>query len=349
VLAATYAVIERAGVIETHGAILATLAAALMLSAVFAAVHHADVLAARIGEPLGSLVLAASVTIIEVTLIVTVMLGGPEGGDTVARDTVFAAVMIVLTGIIGLCLLAGGMRHGEQGFQVRGATGALSVLATLTTLALILPNFTVAEPGPYYSTAQLVGVGLVSIVLYGLFLFVQSVRHPDDFVDLPGGAAAAEERTPPSAGALAVSVVFLLLSLAAVVIIAEGLSPLVETAVGAAGLPAAFVGVVIASVVLLPEGLAAYRAARSNRLQRSLNLALGSALASIGLTIPAVAAVSVVIGAPLGLGLEAEHVTLLVLALFVSVLTLATGRTTVLQGGVHLVVFAAFLIIAAFP
>ncbi|MBJ3774648.1 calcium:proton antiporter [Acuticoccus mangrovi] len=336
---------------ETHVVHLDTLAiqlvAALILgAAVFAAVHHAEVLALRIGEPLGSLVLAAAVTVIEVSLIISMMLAIEGGGSEIARDTVFSAVMIVLTGIIGLCLLVGGVFHREQGFQIQGASGALSVLATLATLALILPNFTVAVPGPVYSTGQLMGVGLMSLLLYALFIFVQSWRHRDYFIDMEN----AEEAHPrPDGRLVAVSIVLLAVSLLSVVLIAEGLSPAVEDAVSVAGLPDAFVGVVIAALVLLPEGLAALRAARANQLQKSLNLALGSALASIGLTIPVVGAASVMIGAPLSLGLEAEHIVLLVLALFTCTLTLTTGRTSILQGGVHLVIFAAFLIVAAVP
>ncbi|MBZ8135285.1 ionic transporter y4hA [Afifella sp. IM 167] len=323
------------------------LAAFLLIATVFSAVHHAEAIALKIGEPLGSLVLAAAVTVIEVSLIITIMLASAGSGADVARDTVFAAVMIVLTGIVGACLLAGGIRHHEQGFQVSGATGALSVLATLATLTLVLPNFTVAVPGPYYSTAQLVGVAAVSLALYFVFLFVQSVRHRDFFLDVNQGE---EEGHPkPSAITTATSVVLLLVALIAVVLLAEGLSPAVERFVFRAGLPASFVGVVIAGVILLPESIAAFRAARANHLQRSLNLALGSAMASIGLTIPSVAAASILLDVPLGLGLEPEDTVLLILALFTCTLTLATGRTTVLQGGVHLVIFAVFLIIAAVP
>jgi Ca2+:H+ antiporter len=344
-VAALFAALEETGVLP-HGALAVQVVAGLVLAgAIFCAVHHAEVIALRIGEPLGSFVLAVAVTVIEAALIISIMIATPDGGSDVARDTVFAALMIVLTGIVGACLLAGGLRHHEQGFQVQGATGALGVLATLATLALVLPNFTVALPGPYYSTGQLVAVGGMSIALYGLFLFVQSVRHRSYFLD----DGPADARAPPSRPALAASVGLLPLALLAVVLIAEGLSPAVESAVSAAGLPASFVGVVIAGVVLMPEGLAALRAARADRLQRSLNLALGSALASIGLTIPTVAAASIIIGIPLGLGIEAEHIVLLVLALFASLITLATGRTTVLQGGVHLVIFAAFLVIAAVP
>lgn len=346
VAAAAFAAIEHFAHVE---ALALQVAAGLLLGgAVFSAVHHAEVIALKIGEPLGSMVLAAAVTVIEVALIITIMLASPDGGSEVARDTVFAALMIVLAGIVGLCLMAGGLTHGEQGFQVQGASGALSVLGTLATLALILPNFTLAVPGPHYSNEQLMGVGLMSLALYALFLFVQSVRHRSYFLDV-GAEEEGHAHAPPGTRAFLASVVLLVVGLVAVVLLAEGLSPSVEAGVARAGLPPSFVGVVIAALVLLPEGLAAFRAARANRLQRSLNLALGSALASIGLTIPAVAATSVIVGVPLSLGLEPEHIVLLILAMFTSTLTLATGRTTVLQGGVHLVIFAAFLTIAAIP
>ena len=348
VAAAVFAVLEIAHVIDPEALPFQILAAALLGGAVFAAVHHAEVIALRIGEPFGSMLLAAAVTVIEVSLIISIMLASPEGATEIARDTVFAALMLVLTGIVGLCLLAGGLRHHEQGFQVKAASGTLSVLGTLATLALILPNFTVAEAGPHYSRAQLIGVAAVSLCLYLLFLFVQSVRHRDYFLDANASESEADHARPSTRMSVT-SLVLLIVALIAIVLTAEGLSPAVERAVWAAGLPPEFVGLIIACVVLMPEGVTAFNAARNNALQRSLNLALGSALASIGLSIPAVAITSIVIGTPLTLGLEPAHIVLLALALYVSTLTLATGRTTVLQGGVHLVLFATFLIISAIP
>jgi Ca2+:H+ antiporter len=311
-------------------------------------VYHAEVVAHRVGEPFGTLVLAVAVTVIEVALIVSVMVGGGADKSGLARDTVFAAVMIVCNGIVGLCLLAGGVRHHEQGFQVQGANAALAVLAALTALTLVLPNFTTSEPGSVFSTSQLVFAGTVSLVLYGSFVFVQTVRHRDYF--LPEGGGTEEAHAPPPAGsAAAISAGLLLASLVAVVGLAKALTPIVESGTARLGAPKAVVGVVIAALVLLPEGLAALRAARANRLQTSMNLALGSALASIGLTIPAVAAVSILIGLPLELGLRAKDQVLLALTLLVGVITLGTGRTTVLQGVVHLMIFAAFLFLAVVP
>ena len=329
---------------------LVPVAVPLLLATVFAAVHHAETIAHRLGDPYGAILLALAVTIIEVALIVSVLLSAPPGESEIARDTVFAAIMIVLNGIVGLSLLVGGIRHHEQGFQARGATGALAVLGTVAVLALVLPNYTLAVPGPVYAPPQLVFVAVTSLALYGLFLFVQMVRHRDDFRDIrPEDDAPGHAGPPPDRRTMTAALVLLPLALLAVVGLAESLAPTVEHAVARAGLPAALVGVTIAMTVLLPEGTAALRAARANRIQTSLNLALGSALASICLTIPTVAVMSVLMGQPLILGLEPEHVVLLVLSLFMATLSLAMGRTTILQGGVHLVIFGAFLTLAAMP
>lgn len=328
-------------------AVIAAAAGAVLIATVFAAVYHAEVIAHRVGEPFGSLVLAVAVTVIEVALIVSVMVG-VEGKAGLARDTVFAAVMIICNGLVGLCLLAGGVRHHEQGFQIQGASAALAVLAALTTLTLILPNATSTTPGPMFSTSQLVFAGVVSLVLYGSFIFIQTVRHRDYFLPASGGGEE-EHAAPPSNTAALVSLALLIAALVAIVGLAKTLTPAVEAAIARVGAPAPVVGIVIAGLVLLPEGLAAVRAARANRLQTSLNLALGSALASIGLTIPAVAVVAVVLGQPLELGLDQKDTVLLALTVLVNVITLGTGRTTVLQGIVHLVIFAAFLFFAVVP
>jgi Ca2+:H+ antiporter len=311
-------------------------------------VYHAEVVAHRVGEPFGTLVLALAVTVIETALIVSVMVAAPAEKAGLARDTVFAAVMIVCNGIVGSCLLWGGARHYEQGFQVQGASAALAVLTALTGLTLILPNYVASGLGPLYSKPQLVFAGLVSLVLYGSFVFVQTVRHRDYF--LPVEADDEEAHAPPPPNRLAVlSAGLLLVSLVAVVGLAKILTPTVEFAIAYLGVPKAVVGIIIAGLVLMPEGLAAVRAARNNRLQTSLNLALGSVLATIGLTIPAVAAVSIALRQPLELGLDAKGQVLLVLTLLLGVITLGTGRTTVLQGIVHLVIFTVFLFFAVVP
>jgi len=328
------------------GTFFAAAEAFALIATVFAAVHHAEVVAHRVGEPFGTLVLALAVTIIEVALIVSMMLAGGETAG-LARDTVFAAVMIVCNGIVGLCLLAGGVRHHEQGFQLQGANAALSVLIALTTLTLIFPNVTTTTAGPTFSPSQLGFAAVVSLILYGSFLFVQTVRHRDYFLPAAGGEES-HAAPPPNRIALA-SAGLLLASLLTVVALAKALTPPLEHAIESVGAPKSVVGIVIAGLVLLPEGLASFRAANANRLQTSMNLALGSVLASIGLTIPAVALVSLLFHKPLTLGLGTKEEVLLAVTLFVSVLTLGTGRTTVLQGIIHLVLFAAFLFLAIVP
>ncbi|TDY22245.1 Ca2+:H+ antiporter [Paraburkholderia sp. BL6665CI2N2] len=327
--------------------LLLVLVGVALCAAVFTAVHHAEVVAHRVGEPFGTLVLAVAVTVIEVALIVSVMLtSGPEKAG-LARDTVFAAVMIVCNGIVGICLLVGGIRHREQDFQSRGAAAALAVLASLSVLTLVMPNYTTTRVGPVLSPSQLAFAGVSSLVLYGVFVFVQTVRHRDYFL-----AATPDEdvhAAPPSAGEALAAGGLLLVCLVAVVLLAKVLSPVVETAVQNAGAPAAVVGIVIAALVLLPEGLAAVRAARADRLQNSLNLALGSALASIGLTIPTVACVFLYTAQPLVLGIDGKETVLLVLTLIVGTLTLSSGRTTILQGAVHLSLFAAYLFLSFAP
>lgn len=342
---AAWAALAGAGAIGLNTWLAAASAVALAAT-VFAAVYHAELVGHRVGEPFGTLVLAVAVTVIEVALVVSVMLGGGPEKAALARDTVFAAVMLVCNGVVGACLLAGGMQHRAQGFQLQGASGALAVLTALTTLTLVLPNFTTTTPGPAYNAPQLAFVGVVSLVLYGVFVFVQTVRHPGDFLHDPTEDA---HETPPSTRAAVVSTFLLVVALAAVVGLAKSLSPALEAGLDWAGAPKAVIGVVIAALVLLPEALAALRAARANRLQTSLNLALGAALASIGLTIPAVAALSVALGTPLTLGLGPKEEVLLAATLLISVLTLGTGRTTVLQGAVHLVILAVFLFLTVVP
>ena len=331
-----------------HGSIVDAAAGAALIATVFAAVYHAEVVAHRTGEPFGTLVLAVAVTVIEVALIVSVMIAQPVEKAGLARDTVFAAVMIVCNGIVGICLLWGGARHHEQGFQVHGASAALAVLAALTLLTLVLPNFSTTAPGPVFSTSQLVFAGIVSLVLYGSFVFVQTVRHRDYFLPAEGPEGEAHAPLPSNTTAVT-SLVLLVLALIVIVGLAKSLTPAIEAGIAWAHMPKAVIGIIIAALVLLPESLAALRAARSNRLQTSLNLALGSALASIGLTIPAVAVVSIMLQQPLELGLGPKDELLLALTLLVGVITLGTGRTTVLQGIVHLVIFAVFLFFAVVP
>jgi Ca2+:H+ antiporter len=329
-------------------AVMLLAAAGLLLASVFAAVHHAEVLALRLGEPFGSLLLALSITVIEVALILALMLSAPDGSATLARDTVYATVMLVLTVIVGSCLLFGGVRHGEQVFRLDSATAALSVLGTIAVICLVLPDVTRSTVGPTFASLQLVVVGLVSMTLYGVFLFVQTIRHRVYFLD-PGADPQAEPGLRPSARTALFSLGLLLLSLVSIVLLAKTLSPTLERAVEQAGLPSAFVGVIIAAIVLLPESLSALRAARNNRLQMSVNLALGSALATIGMTIPVVGLLALWLDLPMELGLPPTEAALLLLALFISGISLSTGRTTVLQGAVHLGIGVVFLTMAALP
>ena len=329
-------------------ALLVMSAAVALVAAVLVAVHHAEVIAHRVGEPFGTLVLALAVTVIEGSLIVSMMLSGGPEASALARDTVFATVMIVCNGVVGLCLIAGSMRHHVVAFRVEGTVPALAVLSTLAVLTLVIPDFTRATPGPTLSVPQLAFVGVVSLTLYAVFVLVQTVRHRDYF--LPVGSVDEDEHAaPPTTSAAMASLALLLVSLVSVVGLAKVLAPLIESAVASAGMPQAVVGICIALIVLLPETLSAVRAARNDRMQTSFNLALGSALATIGLTIPVVAVTSILMGLPLILGLPPTELTLLALTLLLTSMTLVGGRATVLQGAVHLVVFATYLFLAITP
>lgn len=316
----------------------------ILFGTVFAAVHHAEVIAIRIGEPYGTLLLTISVIIIEVAVIATLMLG-EKSVPTLARDTVFAVVMIVCNGLVGLCILAGGLRYREQDFQVSGTKLYLSVLIVLATISLVLPNYTLTTPGPLYSALQLGFVSVVTMILYGLFLLTQTVLHRDYFI------AEGDEAEIESAhgGTLLLSVGLLVASLVAVVLLAKAFSVVVDAGAAAIGAPPAFSGIVVALLVLLPESVAALSAARNNELQKSINLALGSALATIGLTIPAVALAGYLLDKTLVLGLAPREMVLLVLTFILSMLTFGTGRTNILFGMVHLIVFAVFLFMVFVP
>lgn len=321
----------------------------LLGGAIMAAVYHAEVLAHYLGEPFGTLTLALAVTVIETSLIVSIMLGEGAQAQTLARDTLIAAIMITINGIVGICLLAGGRRHHEQSYTQSGVSAGLAMLATLAVLTLVLPNFTISAGGAFYSDQQLVFVAIVSLIIYGTFVVAQTIRHRDHFLyRIADADDHAHEAPVPRAKAMAAAAV-LLLALIGVVLLAKNLSPAIEAGVAAIGAPRALVGIIIAALVLAPEGFAALRAARANRVQTSLNLAIGSALATIGLTIPAVATVALVLGLELELGLSMRSTVLLALTLLVATLTLSRGRTTVVQGIIHLVIFATFLFITIVP
>lgn len=334
----------------------AMLAGAVLLVAVLAAVHHAEVIALKVGEPFGTLVLALAVTAVEAGLIVTLMLGDPDGAAALARDSVYAAIMLILTGVTGLCLLTGAARHHVQRFGLYGVNAALATLTTLAVVVFILPNYTATAPGPTYSPGQLALVAVVCLVLYGTFVLVQTVRHRDYFLPVePGRGPKAGplpdelHAAPPTNRQTGFAVLLLLTSLGAVVGLAKTLSTAIATGVDAIGAPDAAIGVVIAALVLLPESIAAVRNARADRLQTSMNLALGSALATIGLTIPVIAVLSFLFDWTLVLGLDTKNMVLLALSLLIATQSLATGRTTVMQGVVHLVLFALFLFLTVVP
>jgi len=331
------------------GTALAFVCAAALIGAVIAAVHHAEVVAHRVGEPFGTLVLALAVTIIEVALILSMMLAGGPDTAVLARDTIFSAVMIICNGVVGICLLLGGLRHHEQSFRLEGSNSGMATLIALSTLSLVLPTFTVSAPGPTYTGPQLAFAGVASLILWGTFVFVQTVRHRDYFLPSANAADETLHAQPPSTKEAWTSFGLLLVALVAVVGLAKVLSPAIERAVVAAGAPKATLGIAIALLVLLPETWAAMRAAYADRLQTSINLAIGSALASIGLTIPAVALAAVLLDVKLVLGLGGKELVLLVLTFLVSAFTLATGRTNIMLGAVHVVIFLAFLFLALVP
>ena len=328
------------------GLVFAAVLLVILFGTVFAAVHHAEVIAHEIGEPFGTLLLTLAVTIIEVALIATIMLGD-KAAPALARDTVFAVVMIVCNGLVGICVFIGGLRYREQDFLVAGANLYLSVLFTMATITMVLPNHTLTSPGPVYSVGQLAFVSVVTILLYAVFLYTQTTRHRDYFVASAAGFSAADARLPRAK--LALSVGMLIVALLAVVLLAKKFSLVVDAGVAATGAPPAVAGVLVALLILLPESVAAVSAARANDLQKSINLALGSSLATIGLTIPAVATAAYALDKQLVLGLNPQDVVLLVLSFVLSMLTFGTGRTNILFGLVHMVVFAVFLFLLFVP
>jgi Ca2+:H+ antiporter len=331
------------------GTLLAVLCGAALIGAVLAAVHHAEVAAHRVGEPFGTLVLALAVTAIEAALILSLMMAGGKDTAVLPRDSIYAAVMIIGNGVVGLCVLLGGLAHREQTFRVEGAGAGFAALMVLVTLTLVLPVFTTTTPAGTYSGAQLAFVALASTALWAIFIFVQTIRHRDYFIPATGAANPdAHAEQPPVREAWA-SFGLLLVSLVAVVGLAKMLSPPIERAVEAANAPRAGVGIVIAGLVLLPETWAAVRPARADRLQTSIHLAGRSALASIGLTVPVVVLVSSALHLPLVLGLEPKDMAMLAVTFRVSAVTLGSGRTYMMQGAVHLVLFAAFLFLAFVP
>jgi Ca2+:H+ antiporter len=331
------------------GPLQVALAIALMLAllaAVFAAVHHAEIIAERTGEPYGTLVLTIVVTVIELSLIVSVMLTG-KANPYLVRDTVYSVVMIVCNGLVGLCILMGCIRYKEQSYDISGASIYLAVLIVFAVLTLILPNYATSLPGPVYSNSQLAFISMATIALYAVFLYTQTIGHRDYFMPRNQLVPAEHAIIPP--GIAALSVGLLVLSVTTVVLIAKTFASVMDVALQSSGAPPAVAGVIIALVILLPEGVAALRSARQDQLQKSLNLALGSSLATIGLTIPAIALVNLITRQELVLGLDNKEIVLLSMTFAASILTFGTGRTNILYGFLHLVIFGTFLFLTIVP
>ncbi|MDQ0781287.1 calcium:proton antiporter [Chryseobacterium sp. W4I1] len=328
--------------------------ALFLMGSVLAAVYHSEVIAHRLGEPFGTLLLAFAITVIEVGLIISIMMGA-KGLETItlARDTVFAAVMIILTGIIGSCIVIGSLRYREQSFTLQGVSTALITLTSVIIFVLILPNYTVSHLGGEYTSFQLLFIALISLGLYLGFTMIQTLRHRSFFISpqnkIFGSQDAQNSNEMISRKQLYTSCVLLILSLGIVVLLAKLLSKDVEHIVVSVGAPRSLVGIIIAGIVLLPEGLAAFRAAKSDEIQTSLNLAFGSALASIGLSIPAIAIISVITGIRMSLGIDIKSTILLGLSLFIITVSLATGRTNIMQGIVLLGIFIIYLFITIVP
>jgi len=322
----------------------------VLLWASFGVVRHAEALAEILGEPYGTLILTIAVIGIEVSLIAAIMLTG-DANPTLARDTMFAVLMIVLNGLTGLALLIGGLVHDEQDYNLRGARAYISVLVPLAVFALILPKFTTSTADATYSPGQEVFFALITALLYGVFLAMQMGRHKGFFLQVadPEPAPAGDGNGHEVAYSAPVHAVLLILTLLPIVLLSKRMAKLVDFGIVEVGAPVAIGGVIIALLVLTPEGLSAMNAARSNQLQRSVNLLLGSALSTIGLTVPAVLAISLIIGKTVVLGLEDAFMVLLLLTLLLSSFTFGGVRTNLLQGAVHLVVFLAYVLLIFRP
>ncbi|MGV2976175.1 calcium:proton antiporter [Roseibium alexandrii] len=309
----------------------------------FSVVRHAECLATLFGEPYGTLILTLAVIGIEVALIVAIMLSG-DAVPTMARDTMFSVVMIVLNGLVGLCLLLGGLKHRNQTYNLQGANAFLSVLVPLAIFALVLPRITHSAPGGELSPLQVGFEIVMSVILYGVFLAIQTVTHSDIFRQ-PDHADDDDDHHDVVVRTVPFHVIGLLGALLPIILLSKSLALYVEFGIAAVGAPIALSGFIVAALVLMPEGMSAVQAARENKLQRAVNICLGSAVATIGLTVPAVLIVGWVTGLRVELGLETTEIVLLVLTLFVSLLTFGSRTTNYLQGAVHLALFAAYIML----
>ena len=324
----------------------------VMLACAFSVVRHADAVARHLGEPYGTLVLTISVIVIEVSLMAAIILHG-ENNPTLARDAMFATLMIVLNGMVGTALLMGAMRYWEQEYNLEGARSFLVVIASLAVFSLIMPDLTKTEPDPSIAPSQAGLFAAITILFYAIFVAIQTRRHRSFFAEPVNGkgeaAAYLAAHQTQSVGPLRYHVVMLLLTLAPVVALSTFLAVIVDFGIEHLGAPAPLGGILIAILVLSPEGLTAFHAALANQLQRAVNVCLGSALATIGLTIPAVLAIGLITGQVVHLGLDRTDAALLVLTLFVSALTFGGARTNVLQGTVHLLLFVVYIALIFSP
>lgn len=327
------------------------IAGILLVFSVMSAVHHSEIVAHRVGEPYGTIILAVSITIIEVSIIISLMVSGGEQYSSFARDTVYSAVMLLLNGVVGLCLFIGGRKFHTQTFSPHSVKIALVSLISIVAFTMVLPTFTKGEPGPYYTEAQIIFEIFACVTIYAAFISAQTVQHREYFI------SEVEDRGQPkdkkhhsvSNSSLIISLVFLLISLTIVVLLAKSLSHPLEHMILEFGLPKSLVGIIIAGVILLPEGIAAVIAARKNKIQTSLNLALGSAIASIGLTIPSISVVSYIYDIPLLLGLDILSIILLVISIFTVMLSLIGGRSNSIYGVVLLVNLIAYIFLTINP
>ncbi|WP_306228375.1 calcium:proton antiporter [Bosea beijingensis] len=351
-----------ASLLAQLGAPLPSLAIFMWLMAIivwtaFGVVHEAEELAHRLGEPYGTLILTLSIVIIEVALIAAVMLGA-KGAPTLGRDTMFAVLMIVLNGVVGIGLLIGGLRHFSQRYNLKGAGSYLSVIIPLTVIPLILPNFTTSTPDGTLTSFQAIAFSLFTVALYGAFLILQTGRHSAFFLEpekeQPAGAAADGEEATGLAHAMSTNstpfhVFLLLANILPIVILAKSLATVLDFGIARLGAPAALGGILIAAVVFTPECIAALRAITSNQLQRAINLCLGAAASTLGLTVPAVLVIGIMTGQSVVLGLSATNMVILAMTLLLSTLTFTGTRTTMLEGAVHLAVFFVFLVLVFSP
>jgi Ca2+:H+ antiporter len=312
-----------------------------MLGSSVSVVRHADQIALRLGEPYGTLVLTLSVTFIEVTSITTVMLHGANN-PTLVRETIFAVVMIVLNGMVGFSLLLGGLRHGEQHYNLQGANTYLGVIIPLVVLPLVLPDFTQTTPGPTLSAAQQIVFALVGVGLYCCFLVIQTGHYHGYFAIDESGKRSHDRCVP---GSLATPLLFLLAYLGLVVFLAEELARPIDFLIETLAAPTALGGIIVATLVATPEAISAIHAARENHMQRSVNIFLGSVLSTIGLTVPVMLLICRMVDHTMYLGVEHGELLMLLLTLAVSVVTFASGRTNVMQGAVHLVLFATYVLL----